>query len=120
MISTAKAKKVVDDDDSSSNNESDDPGQDIEEQDQKDEEEGASDGEEAGEEEMSEATESDCEVSSSDDDLKVIGSKKVQANYVSESSADGDEADANAAAIEESKEPASKPSKPTGKKYSSE
>ena len=43
---------------------------------------------EAGEEELSEATESDCEVSSSDDDLKVIGSKKVQANYASESSED--------------------------------
>ena len=37
---------------------------------------------------MSEATESDCEVSSSDDDLKIIGSKKVQANYDSESSED--------------------------------
>ena len=37
---------------------------------------------------MSEVTESDCEVSSSDDDLKIIGSKKVQANYDSESSED--------------------------------
>ena len=68
---------------------------------------------------MSEATESDCEVSSSDDDLKVIGSKKVQANYVSESSSDGDDADANAA-IEESKEPAAKPNKLAGKKSSNE
>ena len=47
---------------------------------------------------MSEATESDCEVSSSDDDLKIIGSKKVQANYDSESSED-------VVAQEESKEP---------------
>jgi len=43
---------------------------------------------EGGEDEMSEATESDCEVSSSDDDLKVTESKKVQAMHENESSGD--------------------------------
>ena len=55
-------------------------------------------------------------MSSSDDDLKVIGSKKVQANYASESSADVDDAAPANAAIEESKEPAAKPNKQGGKK----
>ena len=43
---------------------------------------------EGGEEEMSEATESDCEVSSSDDELGVTESKKVQTMHENESSGD--------------------------------
>jgi len=41
---------------------------------------------EGGEDEISEATESDCEVSSSDDDLKITESKKAVQVYAKESS----------------------------------
>ena len=39
---------------------------------------------------MSEKTESDCEVDSSDDDLKMVESKKIQAMHQDESSGDND------------------------------
>ena len=52
---------------------------------------------EGGEEELSEATESDCEVSSSEDELKVTASAKVQKMHDEESHDDG---------AEETKEPA--------------
>ena len=45
---------------------------------------------EAGEDEMSEKTESDCEVESSEDDLQITENKQVQANYANEE-ASGDE-----------------------------
>ena len=45
-------------------------------------------GAEGGEDEMSEKTESDCEVESSEEELGVTGSKKVQQQHADESSGD--------------------------------
>ena len=42
-------------------------------------------------EEESEASQSDCSVSSSEDDLQIIGSKKVQDKHANESSSDGEQ-----------------------------
>ena len=48
--------------------------------------------EEQGEDELSEeVSESDCEVSSSDEELQVIGSEKVQRQHAEESSDDEEE-----------------------------